>query len=174
MLDAMRLLKDPEEQNVMRRAAAISSAAHVRAMRATHPGLHEYAIEAELLYEFRRNGAQFPAYTSIVAGGANACILHYSANDAQLKDGDLLSAMEGAGKLIDDDELRDAMAGKPPPCAAATRPPAATTMNCASRRRHRRATPSPPCPACAMLGNATSAAPPACASRARAMVCSAL
>ena len=90
MLDAMRLLKDPEEQNVMRRAAAISSAAHVRAMRATRPGLHEYAIEAELLYEFRRNGAQFPAYTSIVAGGANACILHYSANDALLKDGDLL------------------------------------------------------------------------------------
>ena len=76
MLDAMRLLKDPQEQDVMRRAAAISSAAHVRAMRATRPGLHEYAIEAELLYEFRRSGAQFPAYSSIVAGGANACILH--------------------------------------------------------------------------------------------------
>jgi len=90
MLDAMRLLKDPQEQDVMRRAAAISSAAHVRAMRATRPGLHEYAIEAELLYEFRRSGAQFPAYSSIVAGGANACILHYSANDAILNDGDLL------------------------------------------------------------------------------------
>ncbi|WP_426078155.1 aminopeptidase P N-terminal domain-containing protein [Janthinobacterium sp. PSPC3-1] len=90
MLDAMRLLKDPEEQTVMRRAAAIASAAHVRAMRATRPGLHEYAIEAELLYEFRRSGAQFPAYTSIVAGGANACILHYSANDAVLHDGELL------------------------------------------------------------------------------------
>ena len=90
MLDAMRLLKDAEEQNVMRRAAAIASAAHVRAMRATRPGLHEYAIEAELLYEFRRSGAQFPAYSSIVAGGANACILHYSANDALLHDGELL------------------------------------------------------------------------------------
>ncbi|MFM2088559.1 MAG: hypothetical protein RLZZ237_3428 [Pseudomonadota bacterium] len=90
MLDAMRLFKDAEEQALMRRAADISSAAHARAMRATRPGLHEYAIEAELLYEFRRNGAQFPAYSSIVAGGANACILHYSANNAVLNDGDLL------------------------------------------------------------------------------------
>jgi len=90
MLDAMRLYKDSEEQALMRRAADISSAAHARAMRATRPGLHEYAIEAELLYEFRRNGAQFPAYSSIVAGGANACILHYSANNAVLNDGDLL------------------------------------------------------------------------------------
>ncbi|OYO31159.1 Xaa-Pro aminopeptidase [Janthinobacterium sp. PC23-8] len=90
MLDAMRLLKDPQEQNLMRRAAAIASAAHVRAMRATRPSLHEYAIEAELLYEFRRSGAQFPAYSSIVAGGANACVLHYCANDAVLNDGELL------------------------------------------------------------------------------------
>ena len=90
MLDAMRLLKDPQEQALMRRAAAISSAAHVRAMRATQPGMHEYALEAELLYEFRRSGAQFPAYSSIVAGGANACILHYSANDAPLRDGELV------------------------------------------------------------------------------------
>ncbi|MDN2696169.1 Xaa-Pro aminopeptidase [Janthinobacterium sp. SUN073] len=90
MLDAMRLLKDTQEQQLMRRAAAISSAAHVRAMRATRPGMHEYALEAELLYEFRRSGAQFPAYSSIVAGGDNACILHYSANNAVLKDGDLV------------------------------------------------------------------------------------
>ncbi|MFZ4874775.1 aminopeptidase P N-terminal domain-containing protein [Janthinobacterium sp. Mn2066] len=90
LLDAMRLFKDSEEQALMRRAADISSAAHARAMRATRPGLHEYAVEAELLYEFRRNGAQFPAYSSIVAGGANACILHYSANNAVLNDGDLL------------------------------------------------------------------------------------
>ena len=90
MLDAMRLLKDTEEQNLMRRAAAISSAAHVRAMRATRPGMHEYALEAELLYEFRRSGAQFPAYSSIVAGGDNACILHYSANNAVLQDGELV------------------------------------------------------------------------------------
>ena len=90
MLDAMRLLKDTQEQQLMRRAAAISSAAHVRAMRATRPGMHEYALEAELLYEFRRSGAQFPAYSSIVAGGDNACILHYSANSAVLQEGDLV------------------------------------------------------------------------------------
>ena len=90
MLDAMRLLKDPQEQQLMRRAAAISSAAHARAMRATRPGMHEYALEAELLYEFRRSGAQFPAYSSIVAGGDNACILHYSANSAVLNDGELV------------------------------------------------------------------------------------
>src|SRR5213078_2820043 len=75
---------------VMRRAAAISVAAHERAMRATRPGRSEYEIEAELLYEFRRNGAQFPAYSPIVAGGSNACVLHYVSNDAPLRDGDLL------------------------------------------------------------------------------------
>src|SRR5213078_4401820 len=75
---------------VMRRAAAISVAAHERAMRATRPGRSEYEIEAELLYEFRRNGAQFPAYSPIVAGGANACVLHYVANDARLGKGELL------------------------------------------------------------------------------------
>jgi Xaa-Pro aminopeptidase len=59
-------------------------------MQRTRPGRYEYEIEAELLYEFRRNGAQFPAYSPIVAGGANACVLHYVANDAALRDGDLL------------------------------------------------------------------------------------
>ena len=83
MLDDMRLLKDAAEQGLMRRAATISSAAHVRAMRATRPGMYEYELEAELLYEFRRSGAQFPAYTSIVAAGDNACVLHYSANNAR-------------------------------------------------------------------------------------------
>jgi len=62
----------------------------VRAMRATRPGMHEYALEAELLYEFRRSGAQFPAYSSIVASGDNACILHYSANNGVLQDGELV------------------------------------------------------------------------------------
>jgi Xaa-Pro aminopeptidase len=74
----------------MRRAAFISSSAHRRAMQATRPGRHEYEIEAELLYEFRRAGAQFPAYWPIVAGGANACVLHYVSNEAQLREGDLL------------------------------------------------------------------------------------
>jgi Xaa-Pro aminopeptidase len=74
----------------MRRAAAISTGAHRRAMQATRPGRNEYEIEAELLYEFRRKGAQFPAYWPIVAGGANSCVLHYVSNDAPLADGALL------------------------------------------------------------------------------------
>jgi Xaa-Pro aminopeptidase len=89
-LDEMRLIKDSSELDTMRRAATISAAAQVRAMRATHPGKMEYEIEAELLHEFRRNGAAGPAYTSIVAGGANACVLHYISNNTRLKDGDLL------------------------------------------------------------------------------------
>jgi Xaa-Pro aminopeptidase len=89
-LDEMRLLKDEHEQAIMQRAASISAAAHVRAMRAARAGIYEYALEAELLYEFRRNGAQAPAYNSIVAAGANACVLHYSANNAQSRDGDLV------------------------------------------------------------------------------------
>ena len=90
MLDEMRLFKDEGEQAIMLRAAGISAQAHARAMRASTPGLFEYEIEAELLYEFRRNGAQAPAYNSIVAAGANACVLHYSANNAQSRDGDLV------------------------------------------------------------------------------------
>jgi len=89
-LDEMRLVKDELELAVMRRAGAISAGAHERAMRASRPGRWEYEIEAELLYEFRRRGAQFPAYWPIVAGGANACILHYRENNAQLAQGELL------------------------------------------------------------------------------------
>jgi Xaa-Pro aminopeptidase len=90
LVNEMRLLKDATEQEIMRRAATISAGAHRRAMRATRPGMHEYEIEAELLHEFCRHGARQPAYTSIVAGGANACTLHYVGNNAQLRDGDLL------------------------------------------------------------------------------------
>jgi Xaa-Pro aminopeptidase len=90
ILDAMRLVKDEHELAVMRRAAAISTGAHVRAMRAVRPGMMEYEIEAELLHEFRRHGAQFPAYWPIVAGGPNACVLHYRNNDRRLDDGELL------------------------------------------------------------------------------------
>jgi len=89
-VDDMRLIKDPHELGTMRRAAAISTEAHRRAMRATRPGLREYEVEAEIVHEFRRRGAQAPAYTPIVAGGANSCVLHYVQNDAILKDGDLL------------------------------------------------------------------------------------
>ena len=90
LVDEMRLIKDAHELACMRRAASISTEAHRRAMRATRPGRFEYEIEAELLYAFRRQGAQFPAYWPIVAGGKGACTLHYVANDAQLDDGSLL------------------------------------------------------------------------------------
>ncbi|WP_439535329.1 aminopeptidase P N-terminal domain-containing protein [Methyloversatilis sp.] len=89
-LDDMRLIKDAHELTLMRRAAEISARAHRRAMQATRPGAFEYEIEAELLYEFRRSGSEAPAYGSIVAGGANACVLHYVSNNAPLRDGDLL------------------------------------------------------------------------------------
>jgi Xaa-Pro aminopeptidase len=90
LLDEMRLKKDAAELALMRGAAAISGAAHRRAMRATRPGMREFEIEAELIHEFRRQGAQAPAYSPIVAGGANACVLHYVGNDAVLHSGDLL------------------------------------------------------------------------------------
>jgi len=90
LLDEMRLIKDAHEADVMRSAARISAAAHVRAMRRTRPGMREYEVEAELLHEFRRKGSQFPAYGSIVAGGRNACVLHYRENSAELRDGELL------------------------------------------------------------------------------------
>ncbi|MCY1390449.1 Xaa-Pro aminopeptidase [compost metagenome] len=90
LLHDMRLYKSATEVKVMREAAAISARAHVRAMQACRAGLHEFSLEAELDYEFRKGGAKMPAYGSIVAAGRNACILHYQANDALLKDGDLV------------------------------------------------------------------------------------
>ncbi|MCC7327048.1 MAG: aminopeptidase P N-terminal domain-containing protein [Burkholderiales bacterium] len=90
VLDAMRLVKDEHEIGLMRRAGAISSGAHRRAMERTRPGWFEYQVEAELLHEFLRNGAQAVAYPSIVASGPNACVLHYRDNDRELIDGELL------------------------------------------------------------------------------------
>ncbi|KAF1040264.1 MAG: Xaa-Pro aminopeptidase [Herbaspirillum frisingense] len=90
LLDDMRLFKDAYEIDLMKRAGVISAEAHCRAMRISRPGLREYHLEAELLHEFRRNGSQYPAYGSIVATGANSCVLHYRAGDAELKDGDLV------------------------------------------------------------------------------------
>jgi Xaa-Pro aminopeptidase len=86
----MRLFKDENEIAVMRRAGAISSEAHVRAMRFAAPGMREYQVEAEIVHEFMRNGARAAAYGSIVAAGANACVLHYRENSAELRRGDLL------------------------------------------------------------------------------------
>ena len=90
LLDEMRLIKDGHEVTLMRRAGDISAAAHRLAMQAARPGVAEYAVEAVLQHEFRRCGAQAPAYTPIVAGGVNACVLHYVENNATLADGDLL------------------------------------------------------------------------------------
>ncbi|MEY2803838.1 MAG: hypothetical protein RL657_1174 [Pseudomonadota bacterium] len=96
LLDEMRLIKDATELATMRRAAQISAGAHVRAMQTSARLLRagadarEYHLEAELLHEFRRHGSQFPAYTSIVAAGANACVLHYRADTAPLQPGELV------------------------------------------------------------------------------------
>ena len=89
-LDTMRRIKDAHELDIMQCAADITSAGHVRALRACRPGMGEYALEAELTYEFRRLGAAAHAYTPIVAGGANACVLHYVENSKTLRDGDLV------------------------------------------------------------------------------------
>ena len=90
LVDEMRLYKSAYEIEMMRRSANIAAAAHLRAMQKVRAGKMEYEIEAEFLHEFYRKGAQAPAYTSIVAGGANACTLHYNANNCELNHGDLL------------------------------------------------------------------------------------
>ena len=89
-LDAMRLIKDTHEISLMKQAAKISTGAHRRAMQFAAPGKYEFEIEAELLHEFRRHGSQYPAYTSIVAAGANACVLHYVDNNRQVGKNDLI------------------------------------------------------------------------------------
>ena len=96
LLDEMRLVKDDHELAIMRRAGSISAGAHVRAMQTSARMLREgvdvreYHLEAELLHEFRRHGSQYPAYGSIVAAGANACVLHYRADRAPVRAGDLV------------------------------------------------------------------------------------
>ena len=96
VLDEMRLIKDAHELATMRRASQISARAHVRAMQRSAAMLRagqdvrEYHLDAELLHEFRQHGSQFPAYTSIVAAGANACVLHYRADVAPIRDGELV------------------------------------------------------------------------------------
>ena len=89
LIHEMRLFKDIHEIEIMRRAAAISARAHIRAMQACKPGMREYQLEAELIHEFRNSGSQSVAYNSIVAGGANACILHYRAGSTELLSGEL-------------------------------------------------------------------------------------
>lgn len=96
VLDEMRLIKDDHEIGLMKHAAQISAQAHIRAMqrcvRMLRAGqdVREYHLDAELLHEFRQHGSQYPAYSSIVAAGANACVLHYRADKAQVRDGELV------------------------------------------------------------------------------------
>lgn len=96
LLHDMRLYKSKREIKVMQAAADMSVAAHIRAMEVCEPGMMEYELEAEFLHEFTRCGSRAPAYTSIVGGGANGCILHYIENNAELKDGDLVLIDAGA------------------------------------------------------------------------------
>jgi Xaa-Pro aminopeptidase len=90
ILHELRLAKSPPELDLMRRAAEITVEAHQAAMALAAPGVGEHELEAVLDYTFRRRGGSGPGYTSIVGGGANACILHYVENDKPLRDGDLV------------------------------------------------------------------------------------
>lgn len=96
ILHDMRLIKSPAEAKVMQKAAEISARAHIAAMRVCKPGLNELTIESELKHQFALQGARHEAYSSIVASGENACILHYVENNCKLKSGDLLLIDAGA------------------------------------------------------------------------------
>jgi Xaa-Pro aminopeptidase len=96
LVHEMRLIKSESETDLMRQAAQMTVLAHQKAMKICKPGLYEYQLEAELLQTFCQHGSRFPAYSSIVGGGENSCILHYVQNDAQLKDGDLVLIDAGA------------------------------------------------------------------------------
>lgn len=95
-LHEMRLFKSADEVAVMQKAVDITQAAHIRAMQVCKPGMNEYLLEAELMYEFQRNGARFPAYNCIVGAGRNSCILHYINNNQKILDGDLVLIDAGA------------------------------------------------------------------------------
>lgn len=95
-LHEMRLFKSPAEIAIMRKAAEITAKAHLRAMEICEPGMNEYQLEAELMYEFQRNGARFPAYNPIIGSGRNSCILHYVCNSQMIADGDLVLIDAGA------------------------------------------------------------------------------
>ncbi|KAB8305333.1 Xaa-Pro aminopeptidase [Erwinia endophytica] len=86
----MRLFKSPEEQAILREAGRISALAHTRAMQQCRPGMYEYQLEGEIHHEFNRHGARFPSYNTIVGAGENGCILHYTENEHQMRDGELV------------------------------------------------------------------------------------
>lgn len=97
-LHDMRLYKSAAELRVMREVAALSAAAHRRAMQACRAGMYEYQLEAELHHEFAMAGARYPAYNTIVGSGNNSCVLHYVDNSARLRDGDLV-LVDAGGEL---------------------------------------------------------------------------
>ena len=99
LVEPMRRHKDAHELRLMQRAADIAANAHGRAMRACQPGVYEYQLDAELQYAFLHAGGHPPSYPSIIAGGANACVLHYTANNQPLRDGDLV-----LGLRVDQDQ----------------------------------------------------------------------
>jgi Xaa-Pro aminopeptidase len=86
----MRLFKSPEEQALLREAGRISALAHTRAMQQCRPGMFEYQLEGEIHHEFSRHGARYPSYNTIVGAGVNGCILHYTENESQMREGDLV------------------------------------------------------------------------------------
>ena len=86
----MRLFKSAAEQAVLREAGRISALAHTRAMEKSRPGMYEYQLEGEIHHEFNRHGARFPSYSTIVGAGENGCILHYTENESQMQDGQLV------------------------------------------------------------------------------------
>jgi Xaa-Pro aminopeptidase len=98
ILHEMRLFKSANEAEIMRQAGKISSQAHCRAMQFCAPGKYEYQLEAELHHEFAMQGARYPAYGTIVGSGDNGCILHYTENQSQLVDGDLV-LIDAGGEL---------------------------------------------------------------------------
>ena len=98
ILHDMRLFKSQAEIEVMKKVTKLSAQAHIQAMKKCRPGVNEMEIEAEIKYQFASNGARFEAYNSIVAGGENACILHYVENDCELQDGELL-LIDAGGEL---------------------------------------------------------------------------
>lgn len=90
LVHEMRLFKSPEELRMLREAGRISALAHTRAMQQCRPGMYEYQLEGEIQHEFNRHGARFPSYNTIVGAGVNGCILHYTDNESQLQDGQLV------------------------------------------------------------------------------------
>jgi Xaa-Pro aminopeptidase len=97
-LHDMRLYKSKAEQKVMREAAEISAQAHINAMKVCKPGMYEYQLEAEYLYQYAKSGCDYSAYPSIVGGGKNACVLHYVDNNCELKSCDLV-LIDAGGEL---------------------------------------------------------------------------